>query len=159
MQVRHEYKVECFDSQGNLKWVERFHNMVVTEGLNAYVTNTLKTIPGSVAWYVGLKGTGSFALGDIMSSHAGWAEITPYSDANRPTFTPGSVAGGSVDNSASKAVFNINASSTVYGAFMSSNNTKGGTTGTLLGGNDFAASRGVQSGDTLNVTVTATIAN
>jgi hypothetical protein len=42
---------------------------------------------------------------------------------------------------------------------MSSNNTKGGTTGTLLGGNDFAASRAVQDGDTLNVTVTCSIAN
>jgi hypothetical protein len=159
MQVKHFYKVECFGPDGNLKWVESFKNMVVTEGLNAYITNTLKTIPGSVAWYVGLKGTGSFALGDIMSSHAGWSELTPYSDANRPAFTPGTVSAGSVDNSASKAVFNINATSTIYGAFMSSNNTKGGTTGTLLGGNDFAASRAVQDGDTLNVTVTCSIAN
>ncbi len=159
MQVKHHYKIECFDPKGNLKWAEEFDNMVVTEGLNAYLTNTLKTIPGSVAWYVGLKGTGAFALGDTMVSHAGWSEITPYSDATRPAFTPGTVSGGSVDNSASVAVFHINATATVYGAFMSSNNTKGGTTGTLLGGNDFAAARSVQSPDTLNVTVTASISN
>ena len=94
-----------------------------------------------------------------MASHAGWSESTVYSNANRPTFTPGAVSGQSVDNSASKAVFNINGSATITGAFMTTNNTKGGSTGILIGGGEFAASRGVANGDTLNVTVTATQAS
>jgi hypothetical protein len=40
---------------------------------------------------------------------------------------------------------------------MADNNTKGGSTGTLLGGNDFGASRGVISGDTLRVTATCSL--
>jgi hypothetical protein len=156
--ISHRYTVECYSSDGKLKWIDGFENLVVTAGLNKYLDATLKTGLATPAWYVGLKGTGTVAAGDTMASHAGWSEITPYSDSARPTYTPGTISSGSVDNSASKAVFNINASTTVYGCFMADNSTKGGTTGTLLGAGDFSASRAVVSGDTLNVTVTCTAA-
>ena len=164
------YTVECWDNyirdkNGNilrrrkrpkLRWKDSFKNIVVTVGLNKLLDATFKTGLTSPAWYVGLKGTGSMVASDTMGTHSGWSEITPYSDSNRPTFTPGTIASGSVDNSASKAVFNINTSSTVYGCFLVDNNTKGGTTGTLYGGGDFSSSRAVVNGDTLNVTVTLT---
>src|SRR6185436_5209049 len=35
---------------------------------------------------------------DTMGSHADFSEVTPYSNANRPTWTPGTIASGSVDN-------------------------------------------------------------
>lgn len=154
--INHHFKVECI-RDGKIVWTEEFDNMVVTAGAAKYLDATLKTGLASPLWYVGLKGTGTPLIADTMASHASWSELTPYSDANRPTWTPGSITGTStvsVDNSASKAVFNINASSTIYGAFLADNNTKGGTTGTLLGVGDFASSRAVLSGDTLNVTVT-----
>lgn len=155
---KNRYRIECIGADGQLKWVEEFDNLVVTAGLNKALDATLKTGLTTPAWYVGLKGAGTVAAGDTMASHAGWAEVTPYSDATRPAWTPGVISGGSVDNSASKAVFNINASSTVAGAFLADNNTKGGATGTLYGAGDFSASRSVVSGDTLNVTVTCTAA-
>lgn len=150
------YDITAYDSEGNLKWQDSFENLVVTAGLNALITNTFKTIPGSVAWYIGLKGTGTPVAGDTMGSHSSWSEITAYSEANRQAFTPGTVASGSVDNSASKAVFNINGTTTIYGAFLTSDNTKSGTTGTLYGVGDFSASRALVSGDILNVQVTLT---
>lgn len=148
------YEMEAYDSNGNLKWQDSFENLVVTAGLNALITNTFKNIPGSVAWYVGLKGSGTPLAADTMASHSSWSEITAYSEANRQTFTAGTVASGAVDNSASKAVFNINGTTTIYGAFMASDNTKGGTTGTLYGVGDFSASRALVNGDVLNVQVT-----
>ena len=161
------YEVECFENYyriwgipiarrktPKLKWKEYFKNIVVTTGLNKLLDATIKTGLTSPAWYVGLKGTGSMVAGDTMGSHAGWSELTPYSNATRPAFTPGTIASGAVDNSASKAVFTINGTSTIYGAFLSDNNTKGGTTGILYGGGDFGASRAVVNGDTLNVTLT-----
>ena len=157
VRLKQHWIVECFDTQGNLKWKEGFENLVVTAGRDKYLDATLKTGLTTPLWYVGLKGTGAIVAGDIMSSHAGWAELTPYSNATRPQWTPGAIASGSVDNSAAKAVFNINATSTIFGAFMADNSTKGGTTGTLLGGADFAASRAVASGDTLNVQVTCSL--
>lgn len=95
---------------------------------------------------------------DTAGSHADFTESTAYSEANRQTFTPGTIASGSVDNSAAKAVFSINATAYLFGAFLIDNNTKGGTTGTLYGGGLFASpgSRQMASGDTLNVTVTLT---
>jgi hypothetical protein len=58
------------------------------------------------------------------------------------------------------AVFNINATSTVGGAFLTSNSTKSGTTGTLFSAADFQSpgDRSVASGDTLNVTYTLSLA-
>lgn len=161
VKVGTHYKVECFGADGLLKWIEEFDNIVVTAGLNKLLDATLKTGLASPLWYVGLvnnAGWTAYAAGDIMSSHTGWAEGTPYSNATRPAFTPGTISAGSVDNSASKAVFNINATLTVRGCFMADENTKGGTTGTLYGEGDFTAARSVLSGDTLNVTVTATAA-
>jgi hypothetical protein len=63
-------------------------------------------------------------------------------------------------NSASVAVFNINATQTVGGAFLTSDNTKSGSTGTLFSAADFSApgDRAVTSGDTLNVTYTLSLA-
>jgi len=61
-----------------------------------------------------------------------------------------------ISNSASPATFSINATATIGGAFLTSNNTKGGTTGILFSASDFAApgDRSVVSGDTLSVTYT-----
>jgi len=151
------YKVECFDKNGNLKWEDDFENLVVTTGRNQYLDATLKTGVTSPTWYVGLKDTVPAIAADTISSHAGWAELVPYSNATRPAFVLGTIAAGSVDNSASKAVFTINGTSTVGGAFLVNNSTKSGTTGILLGAGEFATARSVISGDTLNVTVTCSI--
>lgn len=163
-----EYSVECWSHyvtlfglklwkrhKPKLRWKDGFKNLVVTVGLNKVLDATFKT-GGTPAWYVGLKGNGTVNAADTMASHSGWSELAPYSNANRPTFTPGSISAGSVDNSAAKAVFNINGSSTVYGCFLSTDNTVSGTSGTLYGAGDFGASRAVLNGDTLNVTITLT---
>ena len=158
VKLKNFYKVECFGFDGKLKWIEEFENLVVNVGLDHLLDVTLSAGTQITAWYVGLKNSGTVAASDIMSSHAGWTENTTYSNATRPTWTDGGVSSQSVDNSASKAQFNINGTTTIYGAFLTSVNTKGGTTGTLYGAGDFSSSRAVVSGDTLNVTVTATAA-
>ncbi len=151
------YHVECYDKQGLLKWTEEFDNTVVTAGLNKYLDATLKTGLAAPAWYVGLKDTGAIDPTDIMSSHVGWAELDVYT-GDRKAFVPGTVAAGSVDNSASKAAFVIDAADTVYGAFLCGAATGSGVGVTLLGAGDFAVARAVEIGDTLNVQVTCSIA-
>lgn len=141
-----------------LRWRDGFDNIVVTLGLNALLNNTFQAAAGSVNWYVGLKNSGTVALADTMSSHAGWTENATYSNANRPAYTNNGVAsGGATSNSSSKATFNINGSTTIYGAFLTSDNTVSGTSGTLYGAGDFSGSRAVVSGDTLNVEVDLSI--
>lgn len=133
------------------KWHTTGHNLVVTAGLNILLDSTIKTGVTTPLWYVFLKGTGTVVAGDTMGSHAGWADIVPYSNATRPAFTPGTITGGAVDNSAAKAVFNIDANSTLYGAALTNSATKSGTSGTLYGAGDFAGSQAVVIGDTVNV--------
>lgn len=158
--VRSHYAVKCFDKDGNLKWEEKGSNIVTTAGKNDILTKYFKGSSYTATWYVGLVDNASFsayAAGDVIGSHAGWLESTAYSNANRPPLTLGTASGGSIDNTGSVAVFNINATATIRGAFIVTDNTKGGTsTGTIYGEADFSSSRSVINGDTLNVTVTLT---
>lgn len=155
---RNFYKVECYDKDGNLKWVDGGENIIVNEGLDDILDKYYKGSAYTAAFYVGLTdGTPTVAAGDTMASHAGWVEVTAFSEAVRQTLTLGTVASQSVDNSASKASFSINASATVGGFMLSTNNTKGGSTGVLVGAVAFTGGdKAVDNGDTLNVTVTLT---
>ena len=156
------YRMECFDKDGNLKWVAESHNLVVNVGLQDMNAQYFTGSSYTAAWYLGLYGAAASndpAAGDTMASHAGWTEVTPYSNATRPacTFGTPTTADPSVaTNSASPATFTINATATVGGAFLVSDDTKGGSTGVLFSASDFTSpgDRSVVSGDTLNVTYT-----
>jgi len=156
------YKMECFDKDGNLKWVAESNNLVVNVGLQDMNQKYFAGSTYSATWFLGLYGAGASnppAAGDTASSHAGWTEIVPYSNATRPacSFGTATTADPSViSNSSSVAAFTINATATVGGAFLISNSTKSGTTGTLFSASDFSSpgDRSVVSGDTLNVTYT-----
>jgi hypothetical protein len=161
IRMKNIYRAECRDAEGNLKWVEEVPNLTTNAGLNDILNTYFKGSSYTAAWYVGLVDNASFsalAAGDTMSSHSGWLESAAYSNGTRPALTLGTVASQSVDNSASKAVFNINATATINGAFVASNSTKSGTTGILYGEASFGATRSVQNGDTLSVTITLTAA-
>lgn len=150
--------VEAYDKFGNFKWRDTIENLVVDEGLNDSLDKYFKGSSYTAAHYIGLTaGTPSFAAADTMGSHSGWTEVTAYDESARPTATWGTVASGSVDNSANKATFSINANSTtIGGCFLCTDSTVGGTTGTLYGGGAFTnGDKTLDSGDTLNVQVTA----
>jgi hypothetical protein len=158
VKIRNFYKFECFDAEGNLKWVEECENLLTTAGATDLLAKYLKGSAYTAAFFVGLKGTGTISAGDTMASHAGWTEVTAYSAGTRPALTLGTPASGSVDNSASPASFTANASATVAGAFVVTDSTKGGTAGTLYGAADFASARSLLSADVLNTTITLTAA-
>lgn len=140
-------------------WVDESPNIVVMAGLTDSLDKHFKASAYTSAWYVGLtSGTPTFAEGNTMASHSGWVEVLPYSGA-RPTLTLGTVVSGSVDNSAARASYTINATMVVGGAFLVTLPTAGQTSGTLYGGAAFTGgNRSVASGDTLNVTVTLSAA-
>ena len=146
------YEVECIGADGQVKWTESFRNLVTTEGKNDLLDKYFKGSSYTAAWYLGLKGTGSAAAGDTLASHGGWSEVTPYS-GNRPAITFGTSSAGS--NTATAVSYSCTGSATVAGAFVSSVNT--GTSGKLYSAGDFASSRAVVNGDTLNVTLTVSM--
>jgi hypothetical protein len=154
------FTVQCFDKDGNLKWEDKTPNLVVNVGLKEMNEKFFTGSGYTAAWYLGLYGAGvsnNPAASDTMASHVGWTEVTAYSQATRPQclFGTATTADPSViSNALSVAVFSINGTATVGGAFLTSNNTKGGTTGVLFSAADFQApgDRAVVSGDVLNVT-------
>ena len=163
------FNIICRDKDGNFKWQAESKNLVVNAGL-AYMAGTaLTSVTQITSFFLGLYGAGASntpAAADTMASHAGWTEVTAYSNANRiaATFVTATTANPSVvTNSASPAVFNINGTATVGGAFLvggTGSSTKGGTTGTLFSAADFGSpgDRSVVNSDTLSVTYTFSLA-
>jgi hypothetical protein len=166
-QATGKYHVECRDKDGNLKWTAESKNLVVNVGLQYMAGTSLDgTTARITAWYLGLYGPGASnapAAGNTMDSHSSWTEVVPYSNATRvaATFAAATTANPSVvTNVANPAVFNINDTATVGGAFLTSGSAKSGTTGTLFSAADFGSpgDRSVVNGDTLSVTYTFSLA-
>ena len=160
------FEIKCHDKDGNLKWEAQSKNLVVNVGL-AYMAGTaLTSVAQITTWYVGLYGAASSntpAAADTMTSHAGWTEVVAYSNVTRvaATFVTATTANPSVvTNSASPATFNINGTTTVGGAFLTSGSAKSGTAGTLFSAADFGSpgDRNVVNSDTLSVTYTFSLA-
>ena len=160
------FEIKCHDKDGNLKWEAQSKNLVVNVGL-AYMAGTALTSTTQITtWYLGLYGAAASnnpAAADTMSSHAGWTEVVAYSNATRvaATFVAATTANPSVvTNTASPATFNINGTTTVGGAFLTSGSAKSGTAGTLFSAADFGSpgDRSVVNSDTLSVTYTFSLA-
>ena|SRR6266849_29976 len=108
-------------------------NMVTTAALNEVLNTYFNSAAQHANWYLGLIDLASFtalAAADTMASHAGWLEQTNYSQATRPAWGQGTATGASISNPGS-AIFTLTGQLTVHGLFVASDNTKGGTTGTL----------------------------
>lgn len=154
------YVVECRGADGALRWREDIDNLVTTAGKNDALDKYLAGSAYTAAWYLGLISSASYtavAAGDTAGSHGGWTEATGYSQASRATASFASASAGSKSLS-SAAVFSINANATIKGCFLISNSTKGGTTGVLYSAGLFTGGdKVVQSGDTLNVSYTASL--
>jgi len=156
------FTVTCRDKDGNLKWESKSKNLVVNEGLADMNTKYFLGSGYTAAWYIGIYGpaaTNDPSSSDTMASHAGWTEVTDYTNSTRPlaVFGGATTADPSViANSASPAQFLIDASANVGGAFLTTGDLPGGTSGILFSASDFQApgDRVVQNGDTLNVTYT-----
>ena len=151
------FKAECYDKDGNLKWSEEFPNLVVNTGLAFINTQVFKGANYTATWYMGIiDGGATYNAADTMSSHGGWTENVDYLQAARPTlaFNVTTTADPAVIASIA-ATYTMSANATIGGAFLSTDNTKGGTTGTLFSAGNFTVgNRGLVSGDTLNVTYT-----
>ena len=154
------FTVTCHGSDGQFKWSDSFHNLVVNEGLQDMNSKYFKGSGYTAAWYLGLvTGPGSgttYAAGNTLATHAGWTENTAYTGNRKAvTFGTATTADPSViDNSAAPSSFTMNANAQVIaGAFLCS--VSSGTSGVLFSAGDFTGGdKTVDSGDTLAVTYT-----
>jgi hypothetical protein len=157
------FTVTCHGSDGQLKWSDSFHNLVVNQGLQDMNSQYFKGAGYTAAWYLGLvTGPGSgttYAAGNTLATHAGWTENTAYTTSGGAgvraavTFGTATTADPSViNNSASPSVFTMTSNAqTIAGAFLASVST--GTSGILFSAGDFTGGdKVVDSGDSLSVT-------
>jgi hypothetical protein len=145
------------DGESLGKTIEK--NIVVNEGLDSILDVVFHGSTQITTWYIGLfESNYTPVAGDTIAS-PGWTESTAYSESTRVEWTEAAASSQSITNSASKATFNINATKTMYGAFLVSDSTKSGTSGTLMAAARFSTSRSVVSGDQLVITYTFSIAD
>jgi hypothetical protein len=146
---------------GELLFEDQGPNLIVNEGLNHKQSVVFLDDTKVGTWFLGLtSGSPTIAAGDTMASHGGWTEITAYAEANRQTWVGVAGSVGVSTNAASPAVFTVNANDTVIGGvFMTSNSTKGGTTGVLMSARAFASNRTLQANDTIEITYQQSDAN
>lgn len=153
---RGKFHFECFDMNGNLKFVEESKNLVTDEGLNDNLTTNFKDGTKKASWYIGLIGNNATPAANWTSSGIGsqFTEFQGYSEVGRQLWETGSVSAKSLTNSSNVASFSINAPGTIYGAFITSLVTKGGTTGILWCASLLGTSRAVIANDIFRVTYT-----
>lgn len=154
------FEIVCRDKHGNEKWRDTAKNLIVNAGLNYLLDAGLSGGTPVTSWFLGLTaGSPTIAAGNTMGSHAGWTEVTAYDEANRQAWSEAGPSSQSISNSGSPAVFTISANgTTIGGLFLTSSNTKGGTTGTLFSAAAFSAgNKLLDDNDTLTVTYTASL--
>lgn len=136
-------------------------NLVVNQGLNYALNAALGGGSQLTSWYLGLFSGNYTVLNTDTASTiaANSTEVTAYTAGARVVWTPASASGQAISNSGSTATFTFNGSVTVYGAFLVSNNTINGTSGSLFSGAQFGSAKSVISGDQLVLTYTYTLAS
>ncbi len=168
-QAKGQYTAECFDSNGNLRWRDKFDNVVATVGknlaLDTYLSGAAYTTTGP---FMGLISGASFTAvssADTMASHGGWLEA---GSNNAPTYTAPrktmlwNAASGGAKAMAAALSFSITGTGTVKGAFTlygtGASTTLENTSGTLYSAGLFSGGdRAVLSGDTINVSYTTSL--
>lgn len=148
---------------GEILYKENVHNIVPNQGLNYLLDVGLSAATAKTAFYIGLGGTNTTPLATWTAANvaSNFGEATGYTEATRVAWTEAGVSSQSITNSASPAAFTINATDTIYGAFLCSESTKSGTSATdfLIAAGLFASSRAVESGDSLEITYTISAAD
>lgn len=146
---------------GKLIHTQTGRNTFTTEGMARILNIVFRAQTTESAIYVGIfKNNVTPAVGDTASAKLGAAgtygecQDADYDSpaTNKPAYTIASTSTASCTNAASAASFTMNASITVYGAFLSSAAAKTATTGTLFCAKAFSTARAVIADDVLAVT-------
>jgi hypothetical protein len=143
-------------------------NIFTTEGMARILNVMFGASARDAAIYVGIyKGSVTPAVGNTAANSLGAANgYTECQDADytctagaglKPLYSMAVTTTATGTNTASKATFTMANTLTVYGAFLSTVQSKTASTGTLFCAKNFAASRAVIAADELAITYAITI--
>ena len=137
------------------------HNTFTTEGMARILNIVFRAQTTESKIYVGIfKNNVTPAVGNTAAACLGAAgtygecQDADYDSpaTNKPEYTMASTSTATATNAASPASFTINASITVYGAFLSTAAAKTANSGTLFCAKAFTTPRAVVADDVLSVT-------
>lgn len=139
-------------------------NIVVNEGLDYILDAALSNATQETAFYIGIyKNNYTPQATNSMATFAGAGVAgeanSEIDESARQAWTEAGVSSRTITNSASPAEFTANTSVSIYGAFLATDNTLGGTSGTLIAASKFGAVRNLEDDDVLSVTYTLSIAD
>lgn len=134
-------------------------NIVTTEGLNHILDVVLHASTQVTTWYIApFEGNYTPVAGLTAATFTAAAtECTAYDEATRVAYVEAAASGGVTTNAASRAVFTINASKTLYGAALLSASAKSSTSGVCLAAARFSSSRAVVDNDEVAVSYSLTL--
>lgn len=148
------FRFEIETAAGEVRERGLVKNGITTAALDLILNDWFRSGTPPSAFYVGLINAVSFggvAGSDTMASHANWTELTDYSQAARVTWAPAASTARKL-TTASPLTFSINAADKqIAGIFVTTNNTKGGTTGTLWATGVLRQQKALNSGESLKV--------
>jgi len=147
----------CYDKHGNFRWEVESHNLVVNEGLDHALDVLFHGDSAFGTWYVGLFESNTTILATHTYAVPGFTESIAYDEAARQEYVEAAASSQSITNSANRAVFTMDATKTIYGAFLSSFATKGNTAeagAVMFCAAQFTNAKAVNDDDTLEVTYT-----
>jgi len=138
-------------------------NVFTTEGLARLLNIMFGDVSkaASKIWYVGIfKNNVTPAASDTAAAALGAAgtygecQDADYDSpaTNKPSYNTATTTTGVITNSANAATFTMDASITVYGAFLSTETAKTATSGYLMCAKRFTSSRAVVADDQLAIT-------
>jgi hypothetical protein len=162
LKIGGRFQVECY-RKGKLVWKEDVHNIWTDEGLNRILDVFFHGTTQTATWYCGLVETDTAPAAGMTYDVPVFTESTSYDEGTRPAYVEAAASGKSTTNSASKAVFTISATKTMYGAALFSIDTKGdhaaSANNVLACYAKFSAGRSVLDDDVVNLTYTVTSAD
>jgi hypothetical protein len=129
-------------------------NGITNAGMNALLGIMFHGVTQITTWYASLINNSGFtalADADTMASHTGWTEWTNYDETDRVEWDEDAASGRAITNS-TPMEFTMSASGTLKGLLVVSDDTKGGTTGTLWATAAFGSTVTVNTDDVLRIT-------
>ena len=164
--LKGHYEIVCRGKNGKVKWRDVIENAIVDSAIDQILDTMFRSFAqiATASWFMALINNSpapTLADGDTYQAHAGWVEFTGSTEATRPLWGHGAAAAKVMTNAVA-VTFSINATATVHGMFICSDNTKGdsGAGPVLWGHGQFTqGNKSVASGDTLEVTYTLSGAN
>jgi len=139
-----------------------FPNSSTNVGKQYLLGTGFNSVTQITGWFLGLidgtSGTPVLDATDISNGHSGWTEFTTYDETNRQAWTKSPSPSTNQMVSSAPCQFTVSASvaanAFIAGGFVISNNTKGGTTGTLYAQGLLPNAVPVQEGDIFKLNYT-----